>query len=388
MKEEYKDIAAYEPEDFKEALHRLTTGESFRKFMGRIMASTQGTTVSAEKAISMMAETNNLDELDYQAIHPALKWLMSQTSASLTLHGEEYIESPALFITNHRDIVLDAALLSLLVKERKRKDLYIGIGTNLYVEPWVEDFMRLHKAFSVIRGGTARELQAHAQCLSGYIRHILHERQGIAWIAQREGRAKDSNDHTQPAVLKMLTLAGEGSFAERLQALHLTPAALCYEYDPCDYLKAQEMQLRRDNPEWKKRPEDDYLNMHTGMTGWKGHIVFTITRPLNETLKGKITAEMPKNEQVTTASQQIDKQIHQNYHIFNTNRIAFDLLHGTHTYAGAYTAAEKKAFEEYIAGQTAKARIPHKDEAFLRERMLEMYANPLINHIRSMEEKA
>lgn len=386
MKAEYSDIAAYEPEDFKGVVSRLVEDSSFREMIDIVATQLFNGKMSGEQLKETFAHLNDVNEMDAVITFPGLKRLAELTSAGMELSGKEQLTTNALYITNHRDIILDAAFLSVMVKEEIGSRFYMGIGTNLYIAPWIEDLVRLHLCFNIIRGGSPRELLSHSTHLSDYIHYLLTERHASAWIAQREGRAKDSNDLTQPALLKMLTMSGEGSFIEKLRALNVTPVSLSYEYDPCDYLKAQEMQCKRDDAGFKKTPQDDYLNMRTGITGYKGRIRFALTPCINNELKDIEDATPIRNLQVELAAKLIDKHIHANYTIFPNNMVAYDLLEDSHRFRGEYTQEDKERFETYIARQIDKIELPKKDTAFLRERLLEMYANPLRNKLKATED--
>lgn len=381
MIQKFSNIAAFEPEDFKDARDRVAAEPSFKQIALQLVGNEQ----RAEQVVQVLASCKNREEMDEKIIMRGLEYLIEHTSAGIELTGTENIHFPALFLTNHRDIILDSAFLSYLLYYKLHKRLYIGIGTNLYVQPWIEDFVRMNKSFSVIRGGNPRELMQHSTLLSEYMHHILVEQGEGIWLAQREGRAKDSNDLTQPAVLKMLTMAGEGDFIERIEKLNITPVALCYEYDPCDYLKAQEFQLKRDIPTYKKTQADDYLNMYTGVTGYKGQIRFVVSPSINGEVFGLREKYPIRNEQVAETAKIIDRHIHSHYHIFNVNRIAYDLLLNDNRFADVYSAEEKTRFEQYINGQMGKIQIENKDEQFLRQKMYEMYANPLINYLKTQE---
>ena len=219
--------------------------------------------------------------------------------------------------------------------------------------------------------------------MSRYMHLAINEKKENIWIAQREGRAKDSDDRTQDSVLKMMAMGGEGSIVERLKDLNITPAAISYEYDPCDYLKAKEYQQKRDNPDFKKSREDDLLNMQTGIFGRKGKIHFQLTSCINDKLDN-LDPAMPKTEVFTAISAMIDKQIHANYRFYPGNYVAYDWLTGENLFADKYTEKEKNIFEQYINGQLAKIDLPNKDEEFLREKMLVMYANPVKNYLKTM----
>ena len=276
------------------------------------------------------------------------------------------------FISNHRDIVLDAALLDvLLVKRHYPTTVEIGIGDNLLIYPWIRRLVRMNKAFIVRRGLPPKETLLASRHMSQYIHYAVGEKHENIWIAQREGRAKDSSDQTQEAVLKMLAMGGE------LKALNIVPLTISYEYDPCDYLKAQEFQLKRDNPAYKKSRQDDLDNMKTGIFGYKGRVHYHCGTPAAQWLQQ--LADLPRAEFFKAVAQRMDREIHSHYQLFPNNYIADDLLNGNTDHADHYTEADKTRFMEYLDRQLAKINIADKDEAFLRERILTMYANPLRN---------
>ena len=285
---------------------------------------------------------------------------------------EADIKHGAFFMTNHRDIVMDAAWLSKLLRCRYFIRPFIGIGNNLFAYKWIEVLVRFNRCFVVKRGAGAHAQLKNSQLLSAYIR-LLREQGKSIWLAQREGRAKDSNDLTQASVLHMLTLGNdEGtkgeSFLENVKALNICPVSISYEYDPCDYLKAAEMQLKRDNPRWRKRPKDDVKSMHTGIRGYKGHVVYRLTPSINHELDALLTQhpevrEMPLHDQAEKVCAIIDNHIHRGYELFER---------GTE-------------FDAYIESRLALIDVPNKDEAFLREKLYEMYNYPVINYRKSLK---
>ena len=274
---------------------------------------------------------------------------------------EQDIKKGAIFLTNHRDIVMDSAFLSCLLRLRYNIRPFIGIGNNLFRKWWIEPFVRFNHCFVVIRGDNPRNSVEHAKVLSGYLTHLRQRHRSI-WLAQREGRAKDSNDLTQPSVLKMLTINHE-DFIAGLRELNICPVSLSYEYDPCDYLKAKEMLIKRDNPAARKGPKDDVISMQVGINGWKGRVVFRMTPSINHWLDEHEAElrELPRNEQAQLVAAQIDKQIHSNYEIFERG----------------------PEFEQYLQGQLAKIKMKDKDDEFLMAKMREMYNNPVINYEKS-----
>ena len=276
------------------------------------------------------------------------------------------------FISNHRDIVLDSAFLDVkLVAADYPTTVEIGIGDNLLIYPWIKRLVRMNKAFTVRRGLSLRETLAASQLMSRYIHFAVTQKKENIWLAQREGRAKDSDDRTQEAVLKMLAMGGD------LKELNIVPLTISYEYDPCDYLKAQEFQQKRDNPSFKKSRQDDLDNMKTGIFGYKGWVVYRTATPVNTWLDE--LADLPKTEYYKAVAERMDREIHQGYELFPCNYIALDELNGDSAHASHYTEADKQRFEQYLSGQIAKITLDNKDEAFLRERILTMYANPVKN---------
>lgn len=274
---------------------------------------------------------------------------------------EHDIKQGAFFLTNHRDIILDASWLSLLLRCRYFIRPYMGIGNNLFAKKWIEHLVRFNRCFVVKRGAGAHAQLENAKQLSAYIRHLRTRRKSI-WLAQREGRAKDSNDLTQASVLHMLTL-GEKDFFENVKALNICPVSITYEFDPCDFLKAREMQLKRDNPRWKKRAKDDVESMATGIRGKKGRVVYRLTPSINPEIDAMLEAhpeyrQLPHHDQLQHVCDIIDRHIHQGYEIYER---------GTD-------------FDAYIESRLAKIEMPNKDEAFLREKLYEMYNNPVKNH--------
>lgn len=315
----------------------------------------------------------------------------------------KYPESTAknghyLFITNHRDIVLDSAYLDLLLFNNNfERTCEIGIGDNLLIYPWIKKLVRMNKAFTVHRGLTAHEMLRSSQLMSKYIHYAVNEKGENIWIAQREGRAKDSDDRTQDSVLKMFVLGapesvmpsadkGQGAAViAALKHLHVTPMAISYEHDPCDYLKAEEFQFKRDVEGWKKSKKDDLDNMKTGILGKKGRVHYDMAPCIDEWLD-TLDASLPKKDIFRLVAEHIDKEIHSRYKLYPCNWIAMDELDGTENH-DKYTAADVEAFETYLAKQISKVKVPKPDISFLRERMLTMYANPTRNFLKATNAK-
>lgn len=377
---EFDAIRPFEPEELPEVMERLIADPQFRMVMGYVFAD-----VPFDALAAKMRQCK--DNLSFQYTFPYvfLKQLIAKASTGCDMdHSSIDINKRYTFISNHRDIVLDSALLDVLLFDAKcTTTCEIAIGDNLLAASWIKDLVRVNKSFIVERSAGIREMLASSKRLSEYMHFVIAHKHENIWIAQREGRAKDSNDRTQEALLKMMAMGGEGSVADRLRQLHLVPLAISLEYDPCDWLKAREFQLKRDIEGWKKTRQDDVESMRTGIMGYKGQIHYHCA-PCIDSFLDTLSADMPKGEVFAAVAQHIDKCIHANYRLYPNNFIALDKLNGNDEHADRYTADDKARFEQYISGQLAKIDIPGKDEQFLMTRMLEMYANPAINHLKAI----
>ena len=377
---EFDAIRPFEPEELPEVMERLIADPQFRMVMGYVFAD-----VPFDALAAKMRQCK--DNLSFQYTFPYvfLKQLIAKASTGCDMdYSSIDLNKRYTFISNHRDIVLDSALLDVLLFDAKcTTTCEIAIGDNLLAAPWIKDLVRVNKSFIVERSAGIREMLASSKRLSEYMHFVIAHKHDNIWIAQREGRAKDSNDRTQEALLKMMAMGGEGSVADRLRQLHLVPLAISLEYDPCDWLKAREFQLKRDIEGWKKTRQDDVESMRTGIMGYKGQIHYHCA-PCIDSFLDTLSADMPKGEVFAAVAQHIDKCIHANYRLYPNNFIALDKLNGNDEHADRYTADDKARFEQYISGQLAKIDIPGKDEQFLMTRMLEMYANPAINHLKAI----
>ena len=369
-------IRPFEPEELPSAYDRLLADPQFLKVLAFLYP---GVPVEAVAAKMYQQQTN----LDFQKAfcYQFLDELLKKASTGCDMDVESIdLAGRYTFVSNHRDIVLDSALLDKLMFDVGfSTTCEIAIGDNLLAAPWIKDLVRINKSFIVERSVGIREMLVSSKRMADYMHYVIGKKNDNIWIAQREGRAKDSNDRTQASLLKMMAMGGEGSVVERLQQLHIVPLAISYEYDPCDYLKAQEFQLVRDVEGWKKSKADDVLSMKTGIFGFKGHIHYHCAPCIDDWL-GTLPAELPKAELFDMIASLIDGAIHRRYVIYPNNIVALDMLQGTPRSLSKATPEQWDRFEQYLDGQLAKINIPNKDDAFLRERILTMYANPLINY--------
>lgn len=375
--QEFDTIRPWEPEDLPEVFDRLLANDQFKQVLAYLYPQVPLEMIAQK----LKACKTNLDfqlAFAYDFVLGILK--KATTGCEMDCSSLDNTRNYT-FISNHRDIVLDSAILDVMLIENKFKTTCeIAIGDNLLSLPWVKDLVRVNKAFIVERALSMRQMLMSSKRLSDYMHFAIKEKNENIWIAQREGRAKDSNDRTQKSILQMMSMGGEGSIIERLKQLHLVPLSISYEYDPCDFLKAKEFQQKRDHVEWKKGPTDDLVSMQTGIFGYKGHVHYHAAPCLDEYLDS-LDPDMPKQDIYNKVAAYIDQQIHRNYRLYPGNYVALDMLEETEAYTDQYTAEDKAKFEKYIQGQLAKIDLPNKDEAYLKERLLTMYANPVRNNL-------
>ena len=382
--EEFKEIRPYTPDELPQVLEELLADEQFMTAVAKVMPDVEA---KVRAFLSSRSEFTNLD-VQKAFFYPLVQHIIATCSDGIGLDVPDGFdrEQPHTFITNHRDIVLDSAFLSfLLVDHQFPTTVEIAIGDNLLIYPWIKKLVRVNKSFIVQRSLSMREMLRASQTMSRYMHFAIAEKHENIWIAQREGRAKDSDDRTQDALLKMMAMGGEGSGADRLRNLHLTPMALSYEYDPCDYLKAVEFQLKRDIEGFVKSKQDDLVNMQTGIFGRKGRIHFEAAECIDEWLDG-LDPTLPKTEFFPLVAQHIDREIHRSYRLYEDNYVAADLLCGNNSHISHYDDAACAKFERYLserislASADLQARGVAPDVNFLRERILTMYANPVFNY--------
>lgn len=368
-------IRSFEPEELPEVFERLLGNAQFAQVVAYVFKDVPFDMLAQK----MRACKTNL-EFQVAFCYPFIKGLLQKASLGCDMNVDAIdMEKRYTFVSNHRDIVLDSALLDvLLVDAGCKTTCEIAIGDNLLSLPWVKDLVRINKSFIVERSVSLRQMLLSSKRLSDYMHLVIAQKHDNVWIAQREGRAKDSNDRTQESIIKMMAMGGEGSLVERLKGLHIVPLAISYEYDPCDFLKAQEFQLKRDIADWKKGPMDDVVSMQTGIMGYKGHIHYDAA-PCIDAWLDTLDPDMPKADFFKAVATHIDEEVFRRYRLYPSNYVALDELEGTTAHADRYTAEQKAQFDGYIAQQMAKIQLPDKDEAFLRERLLTMYANPARN---------
>ncbi|MBS7348158.1 MAG: acyltransferase [Muribaculaceae bacterium] len=380
---DFSEIAPYDDSVFKEKMANLVKDPGFLHAVYYTMPKDD-----VPALIEDLLKIDNKYDFQNQIMCPFLEMLAKTTTSGISLGGIKFY-NPAInnvYITNHRDIVLDASFLNLALMRQGIPSSEVAIGNNLLIFDWINDLVRLNKSFIVKRNTGLREGLLAAKQLSAYIHHAILDKKESVWIAQREGRAKDSSDHTQESLIKMLAIAGEGSFIDRLKEINLMPVSISYEFDPNDYLKAREFLMKRRDPGFKKSKHDDLFSMETGLLQFKGKIHFQLTPRINTKLDQ--LGDFPDNN---TAARYvgclIDQAIHRSYEIFPINYIAYDMLHNQKRFAGKYTEEQRRDVVDYLNAQLDKVELDNitkEEHDYMLEMMLIMYSNPLKNKLKTL----
>jgi len=326
--------------------------------------------------------------IDFQKefMHGAIRRVIEMSSSGLTSSGFENLDPKKayLFVGNHRDILLDAAILQVLLVENGLPTSEISFGSNLKEGKFVSDFGKLNRMFTIQREGTSKELYKISQKLSAYVRHTLTDKIVSVWIAQRNGRTKDGNDATQSGLLKMLNISGKKNFSENFAQLTIVPVTISYEYEPCDHFKVQELYLSGLHTKYNKAQGEDLNSIITGIKQFKGKIHMSVGAPIEEKEYQYIDKIINENDKIKALTSMIDKRIHHDYKLNPVNHIACDILHDTDLFESFYSPKEKNNFITYME---EKIFSIEGEKDTLRAIFLKMYAQPAINKVHLNEQK-
>ncbi|MGN0219790.1 MAG: acyltransferase [Muribaculaceae bacterium] len=377
--EEFADIAPYRENQYTEVMTRLVKEPGFEHAVRYAMPG-----VDYDAFVEGLLSVKTQSRFQQDIMGKFLEGLAATTTAGISIDGLENCDRNKnyTFISNHRDIVLDASFLNLCFIREKMPLTQVAIGNNLLIYEWITDLVKLNRSFIVKRDSKVVKALENAKQLSGYIHYTINKLHESVWIAQREGRAKDSNDMTQESLIKMMSLAGEGDTRRNLIEINMMPVSISYEFDPNDYLKAREFLLKRRDPEYKKTQRDDLFSMETGLLRNKGRIHFRLGRCVNDLLEQITTTD--RSEIAHEVCSVIDKAIHCGYRIYPCNYIAYDKINNTDRFADHYTQSDVDSFENYVNAQLDKVELDDvtpDEREYMYSMMLTMYANPLKNQL-------
>ncbi|MDE6066232.1 MAG: acyltransferase [Duncaniella sp.] len=377
---DYTDIAPYDESQFASRIADLVKEPAFEHAVRWVLPD-----VEYQEFVNLLSTSKNKHDFQVNIMQKFLEELEAHTTTGITTSGIGNVEPDKsyTFISNHRDIVLDASFINLCFLRKGMKTSEVAIGDNLLIYDWITHLVKLNGSFIVKRNLPARQALEAAKQLSSYIHHALTHKNESIWIAQRQGRAKDSSDHTQESVIKMLALGGPGNVRENLASLNIFPVSISYEFDPNDYLKAREYLLKHRDPEFKKSQHDDLFSMETGLLGYKGRVNVAFASCITDHINA-LPADCDKQEVYHRACHSIDCGIHGGYKIFPINYVSYDRAFDSDMYSERYTQDEADKVTSYIEGQLDKIDVPDitvQERNFLRTYMYTMYANPLRNKL-------
>jgi hypothetical protein len=379
---DFEDVRPYHASEVPEVIDRLLKNPSTFKMMNYIYPQ-----LNWDDIEEMMREIKSPEDFQAEVSAPAFKVIAQRTTNGLTFTNMDRIEKDQayLFLSNHRDIILDSALLNVSLLEKGYQTTQIAIGDNLLQNSVIEDLVRLNKSFIVHRNINPKEFLFFSKRLSHYIRKTVCEDNTSVWIAHKEGRSKDGDDRTASGLLKMLISSTKLEIEVALRGLNIVPTVVSYEYDPCDIYKANELILTKEQGLYEKSKGEDYKSAMKGITGHKGRVNIAVGRVLDHDLD-QLQGFKNKNEKLRVLSNEIDRRMHLLYKLWPSNYIAYDVLMGESTYSDEYSRIQKITFRNYIRGRVLKLALARKKIANVdsfakqaKDTLLQMYANPVIN---------
>nr|WP_314993611.1 1-acyl-sn-glycerol-3-phosphate acyltransferase [uncultured Capnocytophaga sp.] len=336
--------------------------------------------LSEQEQMKLFLSCKKIRDFQSRIMYPIIKSAINKSVTQLSDEGFEYLNPSQsyLFISNHRDIILDTSFLNVLLHEKGFKMTASAMGSNLVNTPFLLAFAKLNRNFIIHRGLSPRETLQKSQLVSKFIARCVIEKNRSVWIAQREGRTKDGDDRTQQGVIKMLSMncPNNMSLMNYFKQLHIVPMAISYEFDPTDILKIPALLAQHHGVEYVKKENEDYNNIVQGLVGQKGCVHISVGRPLYEELDVIAEQEEHTNRQIQTLVELMDNRIHSQYKLFASNYIAYDLLNDMERFSDKYTEKELRQFERRLENRS------NSEGNISRKKFLEMYANPVINKLK------
>ena len=365
----FDDIRPYDDSEVHAALERIVSNPLLSNISNYLFP---GMDENLFKATLLSCYTK--DDFQVKVMSKVIEKILADTTTGLSFGGLEYFggDKRHLIVSNHRDIVLDSAIIQLILYKHDVPRTEIAVGDNLITSSFIEDITRCNRMIKVIRSTSPREVYTTSKVLSEYMRYRVANQISSIWIAQRNGRTKDGIDVTEQGLLKMFDMSGSGDFVKDFTELSIMPASISYEYEPCDILKAVELYIKR-RQKYVKSEGEDLNSILTGIMQPKGRIHIQFNEPLTAE-EVNAAAELDKNERFKELGMAIDRKIISNYKLWPNNYIAFDMLNGADKFADKYTAEEKAEFEGYVNARLQKVE-EGKEE--IREIFLGIYASPV-----------
>lgn len=369
--EKFEDIRPYIDTEVSPALERIANNPLLSDISSYLFP---GKGENYFKDILLSCET--IDDFQNKVMSVVVKKILADTAKTLSYGGLEYFNGSKkhLIISNHRDIVLDSAIIQIILHGYNIQTTEIAVGDNLITSPFIEDIARTNKMIKVVRSSSPREVYTTSQVLSQYIRYNVSTEKSSIWIAQRNGRTKDGADVTEQGLLKMLDMSGDGDFVKDFSELSILPVSISYEYEPCDLLKTVELFISK-RKKYIKSKNEDLNSILTGIMQFKGNIHIEFNEPvlLSDIEKA---SQFDKNERFKALAMSIDSKINSTYKLWKNNYIAYDILNNTEEYSTMYSPADKQSFIGYMK---FKLQATEGDVKEMEDIFLSIYANPVVN---------
>lgn len=372
IENEFEGMRPYRDDEIPAAMSRIAADEHFPLLAGFVFPE-----LTISECADYIRGFKTVNDFQVGVMKRVNERIIASSAASLTCEGIDLLDPSCryLFVSNHRDIMLDACFLQYCLYLHGHETTEITFGSNLMGLQIVDDIGRSNKMFRVERGGSMREFYKSSLLLSKYIRYCIGPKRQSVWIAQRNGRTKDGLDKTEPGLMKMFTLSAPKLHpAEALAELNIVPMSISYEWEPCDALKAAELYQSQSGP-YVKKPGEDLNSILTGIRSPKGRVQIGLSAPL--ALKDFApVAKLDSAAFMAAAARIVDERIRATYRLFPNNFIAADLLSGSEAHSDRYSPEEKEAFLSHLECINA---YPAPQRPGLRELMLGIYANPLVS---------
>lgn len=379
MNIEFDDIAPYRDSDIPAVMARIAQSKYFSPVVKLIFPNHD-----VDDFKSSFLKIQTIYDFQTQIMLPFSKWVVENTIHNISSSGLQQLEKNKgyLFTSNHRDIVLDACMLQLLLYEADFETCEISFGSNLMINQLIVDIGKSNKMFKIQRATKGRELVRNSYVLSSYIRSKIQNKSSI-WIAQRNGRTKDGFDQTDQGLIKMFSMSGDrDALIDNFVELHITPVATSYRYEPCDFMKLREIYIRKRFGTYQKAPWEDLHSIVSGIKEEKGAMHIAICEPI--TFQDLQQYQYSSNQEIIDAVKKIiDNRIYKNYKLFDTNYIAYDLIHQNKSMSAHYSEDDKRLFVDRIERMIAKIRdeFGSQSESEARQIVLGIYGYPVMNYL-------
>ncbi len=374
MDTQFDDLRPYYDSEINAAMQRLTADPLFQVVAERLYPG-----VPVEMLKAKFLQLNNVLDFQVNVMHHAVKQIIKSSITHFTYHGFNQLDPSKnyLFVSNHRDIMLDSALFQIALYEMGFRTSEITFGSNLMKPEFVVEIGKSNKMFKVERGGNPRDFYRNSMHLSDYIRYTITQKGESIWIAQRNGRTKDGNDATDQGILKMFAMSGSKNLVDNLSELNIVPLAISYQWEPCDVQKTNELYISR-NQKYEKAPGEDLQSILYGINQFKGDVHIEVCQPLTRKILDDF-CQLEKNDFYNSITTWMDQQILSNYKLCDTNYIAYDLLEQVSTYRTHYS---NEALTRFKAEMETKLAMLKGERDELRNIYLGIYANPVKNALK------